>query len=535
MAELPAQSASSGTREKKRRSREEEGGERDGKRRKRDSDAPSQKKHKKKDNTEDAQADDAEAAADDAAVEAALSTVTRPAGAMQPTRSLEEILNTSGGDLMDVLQALDVSQLGGVMKGLNSTATASKVQLHPITSTMPTGASAPRATKAAAPSKPKKATGSSDKKGASGIRTKAPPASIEGYDASNPAEMLATRWWRATQLNQLAKEHGLVFKKGKFTAAEERQLNSAMELAAKERGCSIEGLDAVIFPKSDEDRDSAFWTALARAVPQRPLNSVYHHVRRKRNPLAGQGRWTEAEDDALRSAVLEHGEQWEKKVSAVVGRSASDCRDRWRNHVKHRDERTSGQWTQEEEDNLTRIITEWKVENGKEDDEDIPWTLVAAKMKHGRGRTQCRMKWTESLRFRVAKVEKRWSKSDSFILVQKIDSLDVEDETEIDWNSLADPDWNMHSGHTMQRRWRQMKQKIDGHEKMSHKEVMGALLSTVQYVPPSKPSKPIAQPTPSAISEPSKPPKPRKRKLSARGTNSQTFTSKEFVSDSDMD
>lgn len=40
-------------------------------------------------------------------------------------------------------------------------------------------------------------------------------------------------------------------------------------------------------------------------------------------------------------AVADLGLSWEK-VSARVGRMASDCRDRWRNHINKREARLSG-------------------------------------------------------------------------------------------------------------------------------------------------------------------------------------------------
>lgn len=40
-------------------------------------------------------------------------------------------------------------------------------------------------------------------------------------------------------------------------------------------------------------------------------------------------------------AVTDLGQQWEK-VSFRVGRMASDCRDRYRNHIINRDIRVSG-------------------------------------------------------------------------------------------------------------------------------------------------------------------------------------------------
>lgn len=38
----------------------------------------------------------------------------------------------------------------------------------------------------------------------------------------------------------------------------------------------------------------------ARAVPQRAIISVYHHVRRARHPLKQQGKWLPAEDEKLK-------------------------------------------------------------------------------------------------------------------------------------------------------------------------------------------------------------------------------------------
>lgn len=78
----------------------------------------------------------------------------------------------------------------------------------------------------------------------------------------------------------------------------------------------------------------------------------------------------------------------------------------------------------------------------------------------------------------------RWSQTDAYILVHKyeasspckvmltfflrIDSLNVRDDTEIDWKQLPDEHWNIWSAHSLQRRWLTMKRGIKGHEEMSH-------------------------------------------------------------------
>src|SRR6267154_4385146 len=78
----------------------------------------------------------------------------------------------------------------------------------------------------------------------------------------------------------------------------------------------------------------------------------------------------------------------------------------------------------------------------------------------------------------------RWSAQDAYILVHKyvvvryrflyvyhitrVDSMNVRDDTEIDWKTLPDSDWNLWSAHSLQRRWLTMKRGIKGYEDMTH-------------------------------------------------------------------
>ena len=81
----------------------------------------------------------------------------------------------------------------------------------------------------------------------------------------------------------------------------------------------------------------------------------------------------------------------------------------------------------------------------------------------------------------------RWSPMDAYILVHKyvatamsgmffrashviyrVDSMNVRDDTEIDWKLLPDENWNIWSAHSLQRRWLTMKRSIKGFEEMSH-------------------------------------------------------------------
>lgn len=124
--------------------------------------------------------------------------------------------------------------------------------------------------------------------------------------------------------------------------------------------------------------------------------------------MRGQGRWVPAEDESLKEyahpsiylilshcydrAVAQLGQQWEK-VSERVGRSASDCRDRHRNHIQGLEVRRTGPWSKEEEEELTKIVTELTIQQGKDPDNDIFWGAVSQRMGERRNRQQCRIKW----------------------------------------------------------------------------------------------------------------------------------------------
>lgn len=99
---------------------------------------------------------------------------------------------------------------------------------------------------------------------------------------------------------------------------------------------------------------------LVAAVPGRPCNAVYTHVRRIYHPMRKQGPWGPDEDEKLiqcvfelifyllqysliSSAVNELGQKWET-ISFYVGRPPSDCRDRYRDYLKYRDHRATGEY-----------------------------------------------------------------------------------------------------------------------------------------------------------------------------------------------
>ncbi|KIY49371.1 hypothetical protein FISHEDRAFT_12500, partial [Fistulina hepatica ATCC 64428] len=256
---------------------------------------------------------------------------------------------------------------------------------------------------------------------------------------------------------------GLAYKQGKFSKLEEEQLDTALRQYQKGHWLSDEQLRDLIFVK--KGRDTSFWSTLTMAVPQRPLSAIYAHVRRTHHPLAMQGKWTGDEDQLLIQAITDLGQQWER-VSERVGRMAGDCRDRYRNHIVYRATK-AGAWEPHEEEELIRIVAE--MQEGKDLDNDIFWTAISQKMNGTRTRTQCRAKWQDCLSKQVkseGENVRRWNQQDAFILVHKINSLDVSDDSEIDWKILPDGGWNLFSAHMLQRRWLTMKRGVKGSQNM---------------------------------------------------------------------
>ncbi|KAJ8590888.1 hypothetical protein M405DRAFT_851599 [Rhizopogon salebrosus TDB-379] len=312
--------------------------------------------------------------------------------------------------------------------------------------------------------------------------------SLPGPDHGDPdhAFMLANKWMNATKLAELVKTQGLVYKKGKFSAIEEEQLRAAIENFRLSRGLTDEQLLDIIFQKNEKGKDNAFWSEITSALALRPIIAVYHHVRRVFHPKKQQGKWMPEEDAVLKQAVADLGQQWEK-VSEIVGRMSSDCRDRYRNHIANRDVRVTGAWTKEEETELTNIVTEMTIQQGKDIDNDVFWGKVSDRMGNRRGRQQCRIKWTDSLSKTVKNEgqKPRWSAQDAYILVHRVDSMNVRDDTEIDWKTLPDSDWNLWSAHSLQRRWLTMKRAIKGYEDMTHQEIMDILRVKKAQLPPT--------------------------------------------------
>ncbi|KAJ6515701.1 hypothetical protein C8R45DRAFT_810574 [Mycena sanguinolenta] len=310
------------------------------------------------------------------------------------------------------------------------------------------------------------------------------PSSSSSPANPDHAHLLANKWMTVGKLAELVASEGLVYKKGKFSAIEIKQINDAIEDYRITKGLSEEDINTIIFPADDKTKDAAFWSTISFALTLRPIVAVYHYVRRARHPMKGQGKWQPDEDARLIQAVTSLGQKWEK-VAALVGRMSADCRDRYRNHIVNREKRVSGVWSSAEEEELTRLVLD--MQKGKSLDNDVFWSKVSEKMGGTRSRHQCRIKWTDTLskKHKSDGHSSRWSSRDAFILIHKIDSLNVRDDTEIDWKTIPDSEFHW-SAHVLQRRWLTMKKGVKGFEDMTHTEIMDILRAKNAQIPNAK-------------------------------------------------
>jgi len=94
---------------------------------------------------------------------------------------------------------------------------------------------------------------------------------------------------------------------------------------------------------------------------------------------------------------------------------------------------------------------------------------------------QCQGKWSD-LEGKVKNPDRnrQWNQEDNYILILKIASLDLDDESDIDWKSLNDPMWDMWSGRRLQQKWRSLKVTCNaGDGTLSHRDLVNRLVTWV--------------------------------------------------------
>lgn len=242
------------------------------------------------------------------------------------------------------------------------------------------------------------------------------PIGAEGVEANELDfyEQLRTKWLPTKDLKVLAEQYGTscftmpgscfasspkrisvrlagaTWKSGKFSVTEDNTLRAALDSYRVQHNMSIGDLRALLLKKRDVRRPLAhgqaqneIWEHLARALGDRPLLSIYNHVKvlisgdpveppakaegdaaaasasaTDANAVASgsgsgadngqdagpapltssgvlglgdgnrKGRWTKEEDLTLKRAFEELGSAW-SRIGELLGRNGTACRDRW--------------------------------------------------------------------------------------------------------------------------------------------------------------------------------------------------------------
>ena len=126
--------------------------------------------------------------------------------------------------------------------------------------------------------------------------------------------------------------------------------------------------------------------------------------------VTSRGKWTEEEDEILRSAVQEHhGRNWKKISGLLEGRTDVQCLHRWQKVL--RPGLVKGPWTQEEDDKVTEFVKIYGVKS---------WSFIARQL-NGRLGKQCRERWYNHLNPQISK--EPWTEEEDRIIVEEHSTL----------------------------------------------------------------------------------------------------------------
>jgi len=118
-----------------------------------------------------------------------------------------------------------------------------------------------------------------------------------------------------------------------------------------------------------------------------------------------RGQWTEEEDEKLRILIiLKREKNWERIAKELVGKSPSQCKQRWKTSlspsiIKITERR---KWVPEEDEKLTVLVKKYGTKN---------WRIIASHLR-GRLPKQCRERWINHLDPSIVKgrlTEKEWN------------------------------------------------------------------------------------------------------------------------------
>ncbi|XP_067915700.1 cyclin-D-binding Myb-like transcription factor 1 isoform X3 [Heterodontus francisci] len=283
---------------------------------------------------------------------------------------------------------------------------------------------------------------------------------MEGISPQNSEDLdpVSQAWFTTKEDKDTLQNKGHKWKQGMWSKEEIDILMSNIENYLQIHGLS--DATEVIFEMSKDERKD-FYRTIARGL-NRPLFAVYRRVLRMYDNRNHVGKYTPQEIEKLKELRSKHGNDW-ATIGAALGRSASSVKDRCR---LMKDTCNTGKWTVEEEKRLAEVVHELTATDpGDIVTQGVSWAAVAERVGT-RSEKQCRSKWLNYLNWKQSGGTE-WSKDDEINLILRIAELNAEDESEINWDIMAEGWSSVRSPQWLRSKWWTIKRQVTNHKDLT--------------------------------------------------------------------
>ncbi|XP_072097843.1 cyclin-D-binding Myb-like transcription factor 1 isoform X1 [Mobula birostris] len=307
---------------------------------------------------------------------------------------------------------------------------------------------------------------------------------IEGISPQNNEDLdpVSQAWFTTKEDKDTLQNKGHKWKQGMWSKEEIDVLMSNIENYLQIHGLS--DATEVIFEMSKDERKD-FYRTIARGL-NRPLFAVYRRVLRMYDNRNHVGKYTPQEIEKLKELRSRHGNDW-ATIGAALGRSASSVKDRCR---LMKDTCNTGKWTVEEEKRLAEVVHELTATDpGDIVTQGVSWAAVAERVGT-RSEKQCRSKWLNYLNWKQSGGTE-WSKDDEMNLILRIAELNAEDESEINWDVMAEGWSSVRSPQWLRSKWWTIKRQVTNHKDLTFAELVESLRQLVETL--KQPHLPVHQ------------------------------------------
>ncbi|MBN3285402.1 DMTF1 factor, partial [Polyodon spathula] len=273
-------------------------------------------------------------------------------------------------------------------------------------------------------------------------------------------------WFTTKEDKDSLVNKGHKWKQGMWSKEEIDILMSNIDCYLKNRG--IQDPTEIIFEMSKDERKD-FYRSIAWGL-NRPLFAVYRRVLRMYDNRNHVGKYTPEEIDKLKELREKHGNDW-ATIGSALGRSASSVKDRCR---LMKDTCNTGKWTEEEERRLAEVVHELTgTEPGHTVTQGVSWASVA-ELVGTRSEKQCRSKWLNYLNWKQSGGTE-WTKEDDNNLIKRIAELGVDDENDINWDTMAGGWSSVRSPQWLRSKWWTIKRQVTNHKDLAFSVLLKGL------------------------------------------------------------